>query len=130
MSEAPDLPLWAALVVSFLMLVGAGITLVGAIGLIRFTSFYDRVHAPTLGASLGTIGMSFASIVYFTVLQERPAVHEVLIVIFVTLTTPVTLMLLTRSALYRDRTEGQPGVPARSSTDEVSGTTPNRETEG
>ena len=32
--------------------------------------------------------------------------------IFVTVTTPVTLMLLSRAALYRDRAEGNPVVPA------------------
>ena len=113
MSGMPEFPLWAALLVSLLMLLGAAITLIGAFGLLRFQSFYERVHAPTLGASLGTIGTALASIVFFTVLRSRPAVHELLIVVFVTLTTPVTLMLLTRSALYRDRTEGKPDVPTR-----------------
>jgi multicomponent K+:H+ antiporter subunit G len=113
MNGTADFPLWASILVSVLMLLGAGITLVGAFGLLRFRSFYERVHAPTLGASLGTIGTALASIVFFTVLQSRPAVHELLIVVFVTLTTPVTLMLLTRSALYRDRTEGRSEVPPR-----------------
>jgi multicomponent K+:H+ antiporter subunit G len=113
MSGADDLPLWAAILASLLMLLGAGITLIGAVGLLRFKTFYERVHAPTLGASLGTIGTALASIVFFTVLQSRLAVHEILIVVFVTLTTPITLMLLTRSALYRDRTEGKPDVPPR-----------------
>ncbi|KQT65945.1 MULTISPECIES: monovalent cation/H(+) antiporter subunit G [unclassified Aureimonas] len=114
MSAAAGMPLWAALLVSVLLLLGAGITLVGALGLLRFKSFYERVHAPTLGASLGTIGTVLASIVFFTVLQTRLAIHEVLIFVFVTLTTPVTLMLLTRSALYRDRTEGKTSVPKMS----------------
>jgi multicomponent K+:H+ antiporter subunit G len=108
---AADLPLWAALLVALFVLSGAAITLVGAIGLLRFKTFYERVHAPTLGASLGTVGVLAASIVFFSVTQSRLAVHEVLIIMFVTLTTPVTLMLLTRSAIYRDRTEGQSGVP-------------------
>jgi multicomponent K+:H+ antiporter subunit G len=38
-------------------------------------------------------------------------VHEILIAIFVTLTTPITLMLLARAALYRDRSEGSTIVP-------------------
>jgi multicomponent K+:H+ antiporter subunit G len=45
--------------------------------------------------------------------------HEILIAAFVTLTTPVTLMLLARAALYRDRTEGNEEVPvAKGLTDE------------
>jgi multicomponent K+:H+ antiporter subunit G len=39
-------------------------------------------------------------------------VHEILIAVFVTLTTPVTLMLVVRAALYRDRAEGSTEVPA------------------
>ena len=32
-----------------------------------------------------------ASMIFFSVLQTRPVLHEVLIVVFVTLTTPVRL---------------------------------------
>jgi multicomponent K+:H+ antiporter subunit G len=39
-------------------------------------------------------------------------VHEILIAVFVTLTTPVTLMLVVRAALYRDRAEGSTDVPS------------------
>ena len=40
-----------------------------------------------------------------------------LIAVFVTVTTPVTLMLLARAALYRDRSEGSTEVPPRVDTD-------------
>jgi multicomponent K+:H+ antiporter subunit G len=50
--------------------------------------------------------------ILFTVLHSRPVVHEILIGIFVTVTTPVTLMLLGRAALYRDRAERNPAVPS------------------
>lgn len=52
-----------------------------------------------------------ASVLCFSVLQTRLSVHEILIGLFVTLTTPVTFMLLARAALYRDRSEGNPDVP-------------------
>ena len=70
--------------------------------------------------------MSAASITYFSVLGSRVAVHEILIAVFVTLTTPVTLMLLARAALHRDRTEGSdevPGVDAMSDVNEGPTTT-------
>jgi multicomponent K+:H+ antiporter subunit G len=111
MIQAPDLPLWAAVLVAALLLGGAAMTLLGSIGLIRLKSFYDRVHAPTLGTSFGTLLICLASIVCFSVLRSRPSVHEILIVVFVTLTAPVSFILLGRAALYRDRTEGNPGVP-------------------
>ena len=111
MIQAPDLPLWAAIIVGFCVLLGAIITLIGTIGLIRLKSFYDRVHPPTLGSTLGTGFILIASIVTFSVSQSRPVLHEILIAVFVTLTTPVTLMLLARAALYRDRSEGASDVP-------------------
>jgi multicomponent K+:H+ antiporter subunit G len=70
------------------------------------------VHAPTLGATLGTGCILLASIVCFSTLQSRPVLHEILIGVFAILTTPVTLILLVRAALYRDRVEGQDVPPA------------------
>jgi multicomponent K+:H+ antiporter subunit G len=106
MNAAIALPLWAVLLTAALVLVGAGLTLVGALGLLRLDSFYQRVHAPTLGTTLGAGFILIASMLFFSVVQSRPVVHEVLIAIFVTVTTPVTLMLLVRAALSRDIQEG------------------------
>jgi multicomponent K+:H+ antiporter subunit G len=112
MTHAEDLPAWAALLTALLVLLGAGLTLLGAIGTLRFGSFFERVHAPTLGTSWGTGAIVLASIVCFSVLGSRPVVHELLIGVFITVTTPVTLMLLARAALYRERTEGTANVPS------------------
>ncbi len=117
MTQPADLPVWAALLTSFLVLLGAGFTVVGAIGLLRLKTFYERMHAPTLGATWGAAGILLGSIVFFSVLQSRPVLHEVLIAVFVTVTTPVTLMLLARAALYRDRSEGSTEVPPPVGTD-------------
>jgi multicomponent K+:H+ antiporter subunit G len=111
MIEAPDLPLWAAIAVGALSVAGAAMTLLGSIGLLRFKTFYDRLHPPTLGSSSGTLLIVAASILCFSVLRSRISVHEILIALFVTLTTPVTFMLLARAALYRDRVEGNADVP-------------------
>ena len=117
MTLAADLPVWAALLTSFLVLLGAGFTVVGAIGLLRLKTFYERMHAPTLGATGGAAGILLGSMVFFSVLQARPVLHEVIIAVFVTVTTPVTLMLLARAALYRDRSEGSTEVPPQVGTD-------------
>lgn len=111
---ADDLPIWAALLVSLLLLLGAGLTLTGSLGLLRLGNFYQRVHAPTLGATLGTGCVLIASMIFFSVLRTRPVVHEVLITVFVTVTTPVTLMVLVRAAVHRDRSEGNSDGPAGS----------------
>jgi multicomponent K+:H+ antiporter subunit G len=69
------------------------------------------IQPPTLGTSAGAAFILLTSMICFSALNTRVAIHEVLIFIFVTLTTPVTLMLLARAALYRDRTEGSTEVP-------------------
>jgi len=111
MIQAPDLPAWAALIVAILVLAGAATTLIGSIGLLRMRNFYQRLHPPTLGSTLGVVLIVAASILCFSVLRSRLSVHELLIGIFVTLTTPVTFMLLARAALYRDRSEKAEDVP-------------------
>lgn len=103
---ANDLPIWAALLVSLLLLLGTALSLTGSLGLLRLGDFYQRVHAPTLGATLGAGCVLVASMIFFSILQTRPILHEVLIAVFVTVTTPVTLMVLVRAAVQRDRSEG------------------------
>lgn len=111
MIQAPDLPVWAAIMVGLLVLAGASFTLIGSIGLVRLSSFYERVHPPTLGTTLGATCIIAGSIICYSVLQGRLLLHEVLIAAFVTLTTPIALMLLARAAIYRDRIMGEGNVP-------------------
>jgi multicomponent K+:H+ antiporter subunit G len=108
MSHAAELSPFVALLTALLVLLGAALALIGSLGLLRLKSFYDRVHAPTMGATLGTGFVLIASMVLFTALESRPVLHEVLIGVFMTLTTPVTFMLLVRAALYRDQLERAP----------------------
>ena len=111
MTHLDAVPLWAAIPAAVLILLGSGLTLLGTIGLVRLKSFYDRIHAPTLGTSWGTLGIVLGSAILFSTLDGRPVIHELLIGLFVTITAPVTLMLLGRAALHRDRAEQTPGVP-------------------
>ncbi|OYW30634.1 MAG: potassium:proton antiporter [Caulobacter sp. 12-67-6] len=112
MNAAAELPVWAAVIVSAGVLSGALLVLTGTIGLVRLGSFYQRVHAPTLGTTLGTFLILASSTLYFSVTRERLALHEVLIAVFLTLTTPISLMLVVRAALYRDRQAGDAAVPS------------------
>ena len=93
-----------------LAILGAGLSLLGAVGLTTFRTFYERVHAPTLGATLGMVLVLIASTVFFTIIDGRFMPREILIGLFLTVTTPVTLTLLARAAIYR--TEGKKKVPA------------------
>lgn len=107
MTQAVELPLAIAALVSLLVVAGAALTLLGTIGLLRLGTFYERVHAPTLGTTLGTGLVLVASMVLFSTLESRPVLHEIVIGVFMTITTPVTFMLLVRAALQRDQATGQ-----------------------
>jgi len=112
MSEVSELPAWAAVLTAMLLVLGSAITLIGALGLLRLGSFYERVHAPTLGTTLGTGCIVAASMICFSALGTQLAMHAILITILVTATTPVTLMVLVRAALFRDRSESVHSIPA------------------
>jgi multicomponent K+:H+ antiporter subunit G len=105
MQTTDELPGWVALLTAILVLGGAGLTLVGSLGLLRFKTFYERVHAPTLGTTAGAGAILIASALYFSVSQMRPVLGAILIAAFITITTPVTLMLLVKAAQYRDQDE-------------------------
>ncbi len=108
MNAIPD---WLQLVIALIVLAGAAVTFIGTVGLVRWATFYQRIHAPTLGSSLGAALILLASSLYSSFALGRPVLHEVIVLIFILITTPVTLMLLARAAIYRDRSEGSPDVP-------------------
>lgn len=105
MNGIDQMPAWVAALTAVFLLIGAAATLIGSLGLLRFGTFYERVHAPTLGTTLGTVFVAFASIVYFTVLQSRPVLHEILIIGLGFVTTPVALTVLVGAARFRDTAE-------------------------
>jgi multicomponent K+:H+ antiporter subunit G len=112
------------LVVSLLVLGGAALVFLGSLGLLTLKTFYERVHPPTMGTTLGTGLVIIGSMVFFTVHESRPVLHELLIAAFMTISTPVTYMLLVRAALYRDRSEGNDPLESKS------GSEPEQETSG
>jgi len=97
------LPVWVALPAALLLFAGGLLTLIGAVGLLRMRDFYSRMHPPTMGATLGTGCVLVASMLVSSGLLHRPVIHELLIALFITLTAPVTAILLMRAARNRSR---------------------------
>ena len=96
------IPDWAALPVALLLVLGASIVLIGALGLLRLRTFYQRIHGPAITITLGTGCILLASMLYFTAAQARLVVHEVIIAAFIMATAPVVSMMIMRAAVYRD----------------------------
>lgn len=100
-----DVPLWAALPAALLLICGGLLTLVGALGLLRLQSFFARIHAPTMGSTLGAGCIIIASMLVSSALAQRLVIHELLITLFILLTAPVTAIMLMQAAILRDRKE-------------------------
>jgi multicomponent K+:H+ antiporter subunit G len=98
-----SLPLWVDVVTAVLVGVGAVLALLGSLGLLRLRSFYQRVHAPTLGSTGATWLLTLATALQFSFVREQFFVHALLIGIFIALTVPITTVFLMRAGLFRDR---------------------------
>jgi multicomponent K+:H+ antiporter subunit G len=112
--DADAVPPFVAAVVALLVLLGAALALIGSLGLLRLPTFYERIHPPTMGATLGVGCTLAASMLLFSVLESRLVLHEIVIGVFMVVTTPVTYMLLVRAAVHRDpggreNAAGEPG---------------------
>lgn len=108
------IPLWAQAVVGLLVLIGALITLLGALGLVRLKSYFERVHSPSIIATLGCWSIMHATVLFFSVLESRLVLHALLIAVFISVTVPITTIFLMRAALFRARRNGQNVPPATS----------------
>lgn len=97
------LPLWVDLLAAVLVLTGAFMALVGSFGLVRLRKFFQRVHPPTLGATVGTWTITIAGALQFSFLYGRLDVSSFLIALFIAITVPVTTIFLMRAALFRSR---------------------------
>jgi multicomponent K+:H+ antiporter subunit G len=111
MNEGMEVPVLPGILAAMLLIGGAAITLTGSLGLLRLRSFYERVHAPTLGTTLGTACVAAASMIYFSALGSRLVLHELLIIVFIIVTTPISLMILVRAAVFRDESENEGTSP-------------------
>ena len=83
---------------SFCLIVGGFFTLVGSIGLVRLPDCLMRLHAPTKATTLGVGGVLAASLLD-SLDHGHFVVHEVLIVLFLFVTAPVSALMLARAAI-------------------------------
>jgi len=96
-----DLPLWATIPAALLLVTGGLLALFGSAGLLRLSSFFARMHAPTLGSTLGTGCVLIASMLVSSAYARQPMLHELLITGFIAMTSPMTAILLMRAAIRR-----------------------------
>lgn len=105
-----QLPIWVEWSVALLLALSGVFTLSAAIGVARFKSFFQRMHPPALAFSISAWCVTLATIIYFSVQGEKLALNAWLIIIFLSLTVPVTTILLARTELFRRRTSRDSGL--------------------
>jgi multicomponent K+:H+ antiporter subunit G len=120
MNVLGQLSLWISIAVAILLVLGSLFALIGAFGLLRMKDYFQRMHPPALASTLGAWCVALASIIYFSALKSSPVLHAWLIPILLSITMPVTTLLLARAALFRKRMAGD-DVPAEVSSRRAEG---------
>jgi multicomponent K+:H+ antiporter subunit G len=106
-----EVPAWVEALVAALLIASGVFVLLSAIGFLALRDFFLRLHPPALAYTVGTWSVALAGILYFSALADRPAPHPWLVPILLSITVPVTTLLLARLALFRRRTEGAADTP-------------------
>ena len=107
------------ILLSLLLLAGCFFILVGALGLVRLSDFFKRLHAPTKASTLGVGCVLVCSVAYHIFLGEDPQPRELLITAFLFITAPISAHLMAKAALSLHMAEPprQPGMDAENDGD-------------
>lgn len=106
-----ELPLWVDLIVAVLLVLSGLFVVISALGFLRLPDFFLRMHPPALAYTFGSWCVTLAGILYFSMLEGRVVLHPWLIIILLSITVPVTTLLLARVALFRRRIAGVADTP-------------------
>lgn len=93
-------------IVALLLLASGIVVFIAALGLHRLPDFFSRLHAPALASTLAAWIVSLASILHFSSRGQGLALHVWLIIIVLSISAPVTTLVLARAALFRRRQAG------------------------
>ena len=94
-----------------LLLASGGVALVAALGLLRLPDFFLRMHPPALASTLAAWCVTLRLDRLLQRARGGLALHAWLIIILLSITVPVTTIVLARAALFRRRQAGDP-LPA------------------
>ena len=99
------LPVWADVLIGVLLIISGLLSFTGALGLVRIREFFTRLHPLALWCVAAALVLCF-SFTYQTLM-----LRAWLVVVFMAITVPVTVVLLARAALFRRRAAGEDGLP-------------------
>jgi len=110
--SSPTLPLWVTIPGTVLLVLGGLATLVGSLGLLRLRDFFSRMHGPSMTNTVAAGATLIASMLVSSAVTGRPIIHELLITLFVSMSAPITAIMLLQAALYRNKARHSGDVAA------------------
>ena len=108
---ASTTPQWAQWIVAALLVASGLFALIAGWGLIRLRHFFLRVHPPALVTTGASWCVTLAAVVYFSTTHGRLAPGSWLIILLLSITAPITSILLARATLFRRRQQNDPAMP-------------------
>ncbi|MGJ8515662.1 monovalent cation/H(+) antiporter subunit G [Carnimonas bestiolae] len=100
-------------VIALLLVVGGLAAVTGAVGMLRFNDFYMRMHGPAMSSTVGVGAIILASIGFFWFHTHTFSAQELILMVLLMVTTPISAHLLTMSAMHmklprQSNTQGGP----------------------
>ncbi|MGL5008685.1 MAG: Na+/H+ antiporter subunit G [Paracoccaceae bacterium] len=92
--------LFAEVLISALLVIGGSFALIGSYGLIKLRDGMQRLHAPTKGTTVGVGAVLIASSGYAWLTHGSVSMQELLILLFLFLTAPLTALFLSKVQLH------------------------------
>lgn len=89
------------ILIAALLVVGGTFGAIGGYGLVKLPDPMTRLHAPTKAATLGVGSTLIASMLWFGFFSEQTSWHELLIILFLFLTAPITGLMIAKSHIHR-----------------------------
>jgi len=88
------------IIISAILVCGVIFSFAGSIGLVRFPDAYCRMHALAKGVTMGVICIMLGSLCFFYYVNNEFSAKNLLVIIFIMLTTPAGSHMISRAAYH------------------------------
>jgi multicomponent K+:H+ antiporter subunit G len=88
-------------IIAALLVLGGIFSLIGSYGLLKLRVPMQRLHAPTKATTIGVGSALIASALFAVILKGSLSWHEVLVVLFLFLTAPLSALYLAKAHIFR-----------------------------
>lgn len=98
-------------IAAVLLVLSGVLVLLSAIGFVRPSDFFVRMHPPALAYTGGTWSAAMAGVLVHSTGPTALALQPLIIIVLLFITVPMTSLLLARAVLFRRRSAGADDTP-------------------